>query len=59
MANRAIRIDEYVLDAWKEAVGVPFDDRAAAIAAIRYATKALLREKQEVAAKPDGEAPDR
>ena len=37
MVNRAIRIDEAALAAWKQAAGVELDDNAAANAAVRMA----------------------
>ena len=40
MANRAIRIDEAALSAWKQAAGVALDDNAAANAAVRMAVDA-------------------
>ena len=40
MANRAIRIDESALAAWKQAAGVQLDDNAAANAAVRMAVDA-------------------
>ena len=42
-----------MLDAWLQALGVELKDGPAVDAAIRYATKARLRE-----AKPDGEGGD-
>ena len=42
--NKPIRIDKEALDRWKEAVGVPLDDGAAANAAVRMA--ATWRERE-------------
>ena len=49
MPNRAIRIDEKALDAWKRATGIELEDGEAANAAVRTAATMHEREASAMA----------